>query len=894
MQFYGKIARVGLPSNECRFKPHENMMPPVNAITLDSVSGVFQAQIFQDTGKIALAGPDLAGKSLNNVVTLEPPEIKFANRRVPLGRVIGMPRKTANSLEVDQDLGGAKATARFTFPAEGVMRYEVTDWGGPTPQSASIAAASDASESFFGFGERFNKLDQAGRRVKIQTIDHPGDKSVVNHPENDDFTYKTTPWFMSSRGYGFHLDSSVESTFDMRKSAANRYVVSQPFIPERSPGLALHVISGPKLPDVLSRYTLLTGRPPLPPPWVFGPWISSDVWRNGGEVQYVVKKFLERGIPASAFVFDSPWEKAYNDFNFNIKDGANPDESKQFGAHGVFENHPTAPTKKYDGFKSLAEMMEFFQTNGLKVVCWMTPFTNDVSKQGEVVGQDAIASNFGLGVTSGVFVGSESDGAGSGVHWWKGHGRHIDFTKPTARDWLKDQLVKLINDSHVTTKSGAKEPAICGFKTDDGEAVTTAGANNNPTGNYLSISAKYFDPGVTAQEMRNRYCVEYLKTVYTILRDAVGPENGLIFARSGFHGSQAFPGCWAGDNQPNFKKANGLPSVIVAGLSAALSGFSIWSHDIGGYQKDFEPPPNDVDLFMRWTQFGCFTPIMQMHRQVSTSHPHGQYPWGYVRNDEHLDPDKKFADNAALRNYRFYAELHTQLFPYIYTYAKESSETGLPIMRPLVLLHQDDRTTFGINHTYYFGNELLVAPIIEPNTTTRNVYLPKGRWIDYWTNERIDRNDRGKDFTWSNSDRSRLPLFVREGAIIPMLLEVPQTLCDANYVNNDAVRTPGDGLLFRIYPAGTSEFTVYDNTVVTCKEGGGVEVKISSPKPRSIRLTVLSGRPALGVRRDGVALTEKADPGDFANETSAWRHDATTQLLDVKFPHSGVLTTITF
>jgi alpha-D-xyloside xylohydrolase len=190
-------------------------VPLTSAITLDSGSDAFQAQISQDTGQIALAGSDLAGKPLANVVTLEPPDIQLAGQTVPLGRVIGTPRKTATSLEVDQDLGGAKATVRITFPAEGVMRYEVIDWGGPTPKTASIAALSNDSEYFFGFGERFNKLDQAGRVVKIQTHDQPGDKFVSNHPERAEFTYKTTPWFLSSRGYGFHLDSSVESEFEL-------------------------------------------------------------------------------------------------------------------------------------------------------------------------------------------------------------------------------------------------------------------------------------------------------------------------------------------------------------------------------------------------------------------------------------------------------------------------------------------------------------------------------------------------------------------------------------------------------------------------------------------------------------------------------------------------------
>lgn len=572
-------------------------------------------------------------------------------------------------------------------------------------------------------------------------------------------------------------------------------------------------------------------------------------------------------------------------------------------------------------------MMDFFQKRGLKVICWMTPFTNDKSNHNEEAGEkpDVIqgqlkkASNFSDGKAKGVFVGSESDdttGPGAahtpGVNWWKGHGFHIDFTKPSARDWLKDQLVDLIDRSRVPTRAGPTEPVVCGFKTDDGEALAPKqDRRGNHDGVYLSDRAKYTDPGVTAQEMRNRYCVEYQRTVYSILRDAVGPGNGLIFSRAGFHGSQAFPGCWAGDNQPSFKPGNGLPSVVVAGLSAALSGFSIWGHDVGGYQQNYEADPADKELFVQWAQFGCFSPIMQMHRQLSPhpdsgqapNHPHGQYPWGYVSQAESTNPalkGKQFADNAALRNFRFYAKLHTQLFPYIYTYAKESEATGLPIMRPLLLLHQDDPTTFGINHTYYFGNELLVAPLIARagNPPKRKVYLPRGRWIDFWTNERIDRSAGGHDHDWSNPDTDppKLPVFVREGAILPMLLEVPQTLCDANYVNNPGLKTRGDGLLFRIDPAGTSEFSVYDGTKVRCQAGagGGATVTIDSPKPQPMHLEILAPRPAAGVRRDGAIVAEQDNPNDFQAATAAWRHVGARGRLEIKFPHGGGPTSITF
>ena len=144
-------------------------MPPADPITLDS--GAYQAQVFPATGRIALAGPDPTGKPLANVITLEPIQIQFPSGTETLGPVIGTPLRTATSLEVEQQLGGVMATTRITFLAEGVMRFEVRDWGGPTPKSASITGLSEKSEHFIGFGERFNKLDQAGRVVKMQAYE---------------------------------------------------------------------------------------------------------------------------------------------------------------------------------------------------------------------------------------------------------------------------------------------------------------------------------------------------------------------------------------------------------------------------------------------------------------------------------------------------------------------------------------------------------------------------------------------------------------------------------------------------------------------------------------------------------------------------------------------------
>jgi len=815
-------------------------------LTFDS--SPLEARIFQDSGHIALAGPDLNGTSGANIIVFAPPAVQTSSGALIIGRILSS-TVLANGLEVTQAVGTRQITAHLTFAHDGVMRYEVTDWGGVVPVATAVASASDSDEHFYGFGEKFNGLDQAGKNIRILTFDNPGNKG--------DHSYKVAPWFVSTRGYGFHLDSSAESTFDMRAGAPDHYVVTNDFST-----LAFNVVYGPKLTDVLIRYTGYTGRPPLPPPWAFGPWISSDVWRNGGEVRYAVTKFRERGIPVSAFVFDSPWEKAYNDFAFNIGHDPVRDQTKQFGHDGTFENKPSPADKTYEGFKSVGEMMAFLQQHGLKSICWMTPFvnTNSVNPEGVAGLNLGKASNYDEGAAKHYFVRRSAGGETLEVPWWKGHGSPIDFTKPEARDWLVKQLRALLSESEVTTRSGASEPAIGGFKPDDGES------GNGPN-TYIPPTAAYAD-GRTGMEMRNGYCVEYLKTVYSILG-----AKGLLFARSGFTGTQAFPGCWAGDNQPNFGKEDGLPSVIIAGLSAAMSGISIWGHDIGGYLNGPFSSVSPENLFMRWTQFGCFTPIMQMHRQLDPNIPLRQYPWGY--------------GDSALSNYQFYTRLHTRLLPYIYTYAQQSTTTGLPIIRPLVLLNPGDSETFDIEDEYCFGNEFLVAPMITPNANARQVYLPAGNWFDFWSNARHTGQQK---ITWTNSNQAQIPLFVREGAIVPMLLTEVQTLCDANYVNNAQIKTTDDGLQFLIYPGGTSQFTVHDGTTATCMTSAAATDITLASIARPIILKVLAGEPA-AVALDGAPLA-KITASAFETATSGWRFDS--EFVFIKFQHPGGTALIRF
>ncbi len=796
---------------------------PWLAITNASDTGLVEARVYTDSGHLVVRGAGLDGQPLTQAVTLAPPGARVGGEWYRIGRVLDA-AAIAEGLELRQRLAGTSVVARLTFAADAVARYAVVDWGGLAVSETELVAPSDSSEHFYGFGEKFNDFDQAGRRVHMLTRDQffpKGDRS-----------YKVAPWFVSTRGYGLHLDSTAESWFDMRAQHADRYVVSC-LLPE----LKVNLVYGPRLTDVLRRHTGYSGRPPLSPPWVFAPWMSSDVWRTGGEVRYVVTRYREYGIPGSVLVFDSPWEVGYNDFTWNMT---------QFGNAGTYEDIV------WPGFASLAEMMTFLRAHGFKAVCWMTPFINTSSVNDGVGGQNlGQAANYAEAAASNYFVRASPGGPPLSVNWWKGTGSPVDFTHPGARAWFTAQL------SNLVAESGG---VIGGFKTDDGESGSSDGNM------YIPTNAIYYD-GRTGLEMRNGFCVDYHRTVWHVLG-----TNGTLFARSGFTGSQAYPAGWAGDNQPNFGE-EGIQGVVIAGQSAAMSGISIWSHDICGY--DDAPgrwSSTPANLFMRWTQFGALSPIMQMHRQIDSGR---QYPWSFGA--------------AALENYARWAHLHTALFPYLYTYAREAAETGLPILRPLVLMDQTDPNTYSLRHTYLLGNELLVAVIITNNAVARTVYLPPGNWCDFFTHQ---VHAGGQHIAWANPDQSETPLFVRQGALIPMLPNAVDTLCDAAYVGNTNIVTWDDGALaFWVYPGTNTSFTLYDGTAAACASNGTIVTLALTAAPRPIAWQVLAAEP-FSVERDGVALPRFTHAADLAQARHGWRYEA--PFVHIEITHAGGDTEIAF
>lgn len=362
-------------------------------------------------------------------------------------------------------------------------------------------------------------------------------------------------------------------------------------------------------------------------------------------------------------------------------------------------------------------------------------------------------------------------------------GSCFDFTNPAARQWWQDQIERL-------TRMG-----IDGFKTDFGEQVPD--------------DAVFFD-GHQGFELHNLFPLLYNQATFEAMQRNT---NGVLLARSAWDGSQKYCAFWAGDQSSDFGPATGMPSVIVAGQNAGLSGLSCWTSDIGGY---FGLPTEEV--FARWIAFGAFSPIMQLHGLGCRE------PWDYsVR---------------ILEIYRNFAQLHLDLFPYIFTFAQTASQTGIPLMRAMSLVFPQDERLWNrmAEYQYMFGSQLLVAPVYFGHSTKRWVYFPAGTWRDFWTGKELV----GPQECILKVDLDQIAVFARAGSIIPFVDGNPDTLLESV---DEHVVTAGDDLRLQIYPGADGCFSLYDGTRFEWRDEPASLSISHSPVQRWVSIRILSETP---------------------------------------------------
>ncbi|MCM2677223.1 alpha-xylosidase [Alkalicoccobacillus plakortidis] len=290
--------------------------------------------------------------------------------------------------------------------------------------------------------------------------------------------------------------------------------------------------------------------------------------------------------------------------------------------------------------------------------------------------------------------------------WQAGMGL-VDFTNPEATKWYTDKLDGLI------------DMGVDSFKTDFGERIP--------------LDVVYAD-GSCPYKMHNYYTQLYNESVFNLLKKRLGDSQAVLFARSATVGGQTMPVHWGGDSFSNYAS---MAETLRGGLSLSLACFAYWSHDIGGFETG-----STADLYKRWTQFG----LLSSH---SRYHGSGDYKVPWLYDEEAVDITRQFT------------KLKCRLMPYLYAKAVEATNTGVPMLRPMVLEFPEDETCHYLDRQYTLGSELLVAPIFNDQGTVR-YYLPKGEWTNLLTNKKIS----GERWITETHDYTSLPLMVKENSIL--------------------------------------------------------------------------------------------------------------------------------
>ncbi|RTL47173.1 MAG: alpha-xylosidase [Burkholderiales bacterium] len=351
---------------------------------------------------------------------------------------------------------------------------------------------------------------------------------------------------------------------------------------------------------------------------------------------------------------------------------------------------------------------------------------------------------FAEGVREGYFI-KRTNGLTFQTDLWQPGMAIVDFTNPAAKAWYQGHLRRLLATG-----------ADC-FKTDFGERIPTEGVS-------------YFD-GSDPVEMHNLYALQYNGAVFELLQ-AVQGHDAIVFARSTYASGQRFPVHWGGDCWSTFES---MAESLRGGLSLTSCGFAFWSHDIGGFEGN--PPPA---VYKRWIQFGLMSSHSRLHGSSSY-----RVPW--------------LVDEESCDVLRAFTQLKHQLMPYLYAVAHEAAQTGVPVMRAMVLEHPRDPACATLDRQYHLGGSLLVAPVFTESGEV-DVYLPEAAAAGAWTHLLSGEKKAGGRWYRETHGFLSMPLYVAPGSVIAWGAETQRP--DYDYGRGTVLR------VFELSDGASAPFTV--------------------------------------------------------------------------------------
>lgn len=398
-------------------------------------------------------------------------------------------------------------------------------------------------------------------------------------------------------------------------------------------------------------------------------------------------------------------------------------------------------------------MIRDFKAEGIQTVLISQPYMEEYSR------------NFPPADSLGYLVMDENGDTYRMEEWWSCDGECfgvlLDFTNPDTRDWWWSHHPEFMQNDTAN---------VAGYWTDLGE----------PERHHEDM---YHHEGVV-EEVHNTYNLKWAQLLFNGHREMRPGERVFNLSRSGFAGIQryaTFP--WSGDVARSFPALQVQPRMM---LNQSLAGIPFHHSDIGGFTGE----ECNGELYTRWMQHGIFSPLARAHGndQCPTE------PWGF--------------GETTLRITRDFINMRYEFMPYLYTMAWKTWDQGLPVTRPLFFEDPDDETLWDEGETHFWGDDIIVSPVLEEGQRRKEVYLPEGRWIDYWSG-RLYRGGQSYDIY---APLDRIPMFVRAGAIIPKQKA-------GDYTD----QTPLDTLKLDLYPdvGQDGAFTLYedDGATLAYKEG---------------------------------------------------------------------------
>lgn len=660
------------------------------------------------------------------------------------------------------------------------------------PRAWQATFSSPPDEAFLGFGERFNRTNQRG--VDVFSFAEEGgvggreaDKLRAQYPSGEAMTYFPIPFFVSTAGYGFWLDTTWRSEFNLATTDPDAFrawqigprLAFEVYVPKRSD-------ARPFPQQVIDLFTAATGRPMLPPAWTLGP--RRRVGRGsmvGGVHELVAMRQDDLAITAI-------------------------DDAMHFLPAGSHIGSEAALRAFIKDARDLG-----YRVNG---------YYNSLFAKGDTPLRDVVEQ----GLSAGHFL-RNADGTTAEVFLISGQPLtvyQLDFTSARAVDWYKAMF------------GWARELGYSGFMYDFGEYVPPAARSAS---------------GMSGEELHNLYPVLYDRAVYEAMEASPQKGDWLAFARAGYTGSSRYiPMFWSGDPAASFDEAVGLPAMARAAINIGLSGVPNWGSDIGGFKCVPEGSAKaDGELLTRWIQLGSMGSNMQDQDACALNFDRGR------KASIWTSPDA----NAA---WKTYARLHTRLFPYLYSLAKEASRSGAPLVRHMFYEHPDRPDLASVDDAFYLGPALLVAPVVHRGERQRSLELPAGLYVD-WRDGTLLLGGRTVTL---DAPLDKLPILLRAGQLVPLLDPTIDTLDEGDHAGAPAgvdivspkeVADVYDVVTLLSPTAASAAFTLADGTQLEATRAGAIDVSGLRPARDDADLASCVGcyrdqTPAPGLRRLRVSV----------------------------------------